>query len=417
MTHPDPGDDAASSQPANAAGPLFPRVGRVDRDLLHRPRLLVSDDRLRHNLATLRAASPDGIVAVVKADAYGHGAGGVVDALFQDDTSGPPVEALAVAAIDEALAVPSHDVPVMVLRPIELAYLGGMPGELEAAVRAGIWLSVVTPEAAGDVARVARRLGTRATVQVMLDTGMSREMAEPRQFVPTIEAIRREPALRLGGVGTHLTDGERDEEPYSDEQTRDLHAALELVRLPKQAIVHFANSGGVTTGHARTHGGPARCGLALYGIDPRGETHDDLPLRPAARLVSPLLSVREIPAGSSVGYGRTWHADTATRIGLLPLGYADGYDRHLSNQALVRLPAPADHAGGDAFCRVVGRVSMDYLTIDLASAPWASAGDQVIVIDDDPASPCSAQALADLCGTIPYELLCGIGHRVPRLHW
>ena len=290
-------------------------------------------------------------------------------------------------------------------------------------MRRGLLLSVVTPAAADDVARASERVGVRGEVQVLLDTGMQREMCRPEDFAATIAAVRRHPSLRLAGVGTHFTDGELADEAFNDEQVRLFHDAVESLPrpLPTGVLRHAANSGGtfaLDTGDAEEADDDddfnlARCGLALYGIHPScrpGEAAGDL--RPIARWVAPLLLVRELAAGETVGYGRTWRAARPTRVGVVPVGYADGYRRSLSNVAVVRLEGPAGEPG--ALCPVIGRVSMDYATIDLSPAPWAAAGDAVTLLDDDPASPCSAAALAELADTIPYELLCHLGRRVAR---
>ena len=396
------------------------RAGREDRALAGRPRLLVSRSALRHNRRVLRRLAGPGtrLCPVVKADAYGHGAAAVADVLVHDvegDEAAPGVEALAVATLDEALILPDFEVPTIVLRPIECAYLGDTPRLLDEAVRRSAILSLITPEAALDVARAAERAGVRAHVQVMLDTGMCREMCDPRRFAETIEAVLKRPALRLAAVGTHFTDGELDDEPFSDEQARLFHEALDpfVGRLPAGIVRHAANSGGTLGGHADGFE-MVRPGLAVYGLHPSCRADVALAsavkLRPVARWVAPLLYVRDVRAGETAGYNRTWRATRATRLGLVPVGYADGYPRQLGGRGVVRVPG----LGGDAICPVVGRVSMDYLTVDLAAAPWAGAGDEVVLLDDDASSPCSAYALAERCGTIPYEILCGVGRRVAR---
>ena len=385
------------------------------------PRLIVSRSALTYNVDRLRAlAGPEhAFCAVVKADAYGHGATGVVEALFNPlDRATPLADALAVATIAEAMALPEVDAPIMVLRPVELAYAGGNRRELEDALRRGLLLSVVTPAAVDDVARAAERAGVRGEVQVMLDTGMHREMCRPEEFASVVSAVRRHPSLRLAGVGTHLTDGELPDEPFNDEQVRLLHDAIELLGepLPPRILRHAANSGGTFAQLDADDGAGdfnmVRCGLSLYGVAPSCRPGDAEGLRPVARWVAPLLLVRDVAVGESVGYGRTWRAQRPTRVGVIPVGYADGYRRALSNAAVVRIDGPAGEPG--ALCPVVGRVSMDYVTVDLSPAPWASPGDDVTLLDDDPASPCSAAALAELAATIPYEIFTGLGNRIAR---
>ena len=409
-----------------------PSVTDVLRATAGRPRLVVSRSALRHNVRLLRdATGPESsFCAVVKADAYGHGAAAVVDALcdaFDDpNLPNPAVDWLAVATIGEALKLPDHDVPVMVLRPVECVYLGENRHELEAAVRRGITLSLATVSAADDVARVAERLGVRARVQVMLDTGMNREMCEPRHFAELLDAVSRRPALELVATGTHFTDGEAgDELPHNDEQCRQLLDLLdEAAATPggtnhDRLRVHVANSGGILgSGRTAATAGEGvfdlvRGGLALYGIDPC-DPPSNPGLRPAAKWTAPLLLARDLAPGQSVGYGRTWTASKPIRLGTIPVGYADGYQRILSNKSVVRIPAPEGE--NDAFCPLVGRVSMDYITVDLTSAPWIKVGDEITLVDNDPASPCSAANLAKVAETIPYEILCGIGRRVTRVY-
>lgn len=404
----------------------MPRHSALDtvRLTAGRPRLLVNRRALLFNLRQIRTFAGEGVrvCAVVKADAYGHGARGVVDVLtnfYTPQMPAPAIDAVAVASLAEAEALPDIDVPIFVLRPVECVYLGDNRAELEDALRRGVILSLISTAAVDDVSRLAERLGVRANVQVMLDTGMMREGCDVAQFRKVIASVLARPSLSLRAIGTHFTDGESAEEPYSDEQLRMFHETVDplLPYLPPGIIKHAGNSGGTFFCEDDTLD-MVRPGLALYGLDPTCRPSVDRPLRPVAKWTAPLLSLRDAAAGSTVGYNRTWRAGNPTRLGLVPVGYADGYPRSLSNRAVVRLPAPATVDGvppRDAFCPVVGRVSMDYMTIDLTNAPWAHPGDEVVLLDDDPTSPCSAYALADMTGTIPYEILCNIGPRIVRV--
>jgi len=260
----------------------------------------------------------------------------------------------------------------------------------------------------------------------MLDTGMTREGCDAEAFGHVISAILSRPSLRLAAIGTHLTDAEEEDEPYSDEQLRMFHEYVDplLEKLPQlvreSTLLHVGNSGGTFFAPDDTLD-MVRPGLSLYSIHPTGRPCAQRPLRPVGRWTAPLLSVRDVPHGTAVGYNRTWRCAGPRRIGLVGVGYADGYPRALSNLASVRLCAPSSPDGvdadpvHDAFCRVVGRVSMDYLTVDLTEAPWAKVGDEVTLLDADPLSPCSVYTLAEQAGTIPYEILAGIGPRITRV--
>jgi alanine racemase len=171
-------------------------------------------------------------------------------------------------------------------------------------------------------------------------------------------------------------------------------------------IRHAANSA-ATFFLPDAHLNMVRPGIALYGIDPAGRPCLDRALRPALKWTAPLVGVKTVRKGTGVGYGQTWTAGRDTRIGLIPVGYADGYPRCYSNQAVVMVhgkPAP-----------VVGRISMDLTTVDLAGIPHATVGDEVTLLDPDPLSPASVYELARWADTIPYEVLCRIGPRVKRV--
>jgi alanine racemase len=171
-------------------------------------------------------------------------------------------------------------------------------------------------------------------------------------------------------------------------------------------IRHAANSAALFFA-PETHLDLVRPGIALLGIDPTGRPSMDRPLIPAMRWVAPLVGIQNIPAGTTVGYGQAWTAKRPTRVGLIPVGYADGYPRGFGNKAVVMVhgvPAP-----------VIGRVSMDLTTIDLTDAPHSTIGDDVTLLDNDPLSPASVYRLAEWADTIPYEIFCGIGPRVHRV--
>jgi alanine racemase len=374
------------------------------------PRCFISRQAILHNAAFIRrTVGPEvKICAIVKADAYGHGASIVADALCNystEDLEGPLVDALAVADLDEAAALPELPLPVLILRPVENTYLGRERSRLEAAVRAGWAMTVCSPAAADDLARIALACGQRANVQIMLDTGMTRAGCSLCDFEPLLNKVLSLAALRLGGVYTHFACGEAPENPFTTQQlslflevtTHGLHTG--------RVMRHAANSGAlfcVPTSRLDM----VRPGISLYGIDPACRPCLDRPLRPVLKWTAPLVGLRDVPAGTTVGYGQTHTTAARTRIGLVPVGYADGYLRQFSNNAKVLV--------NGKLAPVVGRVSMDLTTIDLTDIP-AAVGDEVTLLDDDPLSPVSAYKLAEWAQTIPSEILCKIGPRVRRV--
>jgi alanine racemase len=152
-------------------------------------------------------------------------------------------------------------------------------------------------------------------------------------------------------------------------------------------------------------------GISPYGVDPTFKPSMDRKLRLAGKWIAPLVGIRDIPAGTGVGYNHTWKAERDTRIGLVPIGYADGYPRILSNWGTMLVKTSA----GAKTAPVVGNISMDLITIDLRNCPEARIGDDVIIMDDDPLSPASVYRMAELAHTIPYEILTRIGNRVRRV--
>ena len=380
---------------------------------LGEPRVLVSRAALLHNAAVIRRAlSPDTrVCAIIKADAYGHGAALVADALcnFGDGPEArPAVDALAVASIDEADALPECGVPIIVFRPVENTFMGRQRQKLEVAIRSGWTLTVCNPAAADDVARVAQACGSRASVQVMIDTGMTRSGVVTERLPELLDRIAARPPLRLVGLCTHFSNAEDPDSPVTGEQLARFVAATggrEEVRRGKVAR-HAANSAAAFF-RPDAHFDMVRPGVALYGIDPTLRPSMDRKLRPVMKWTAPLVSIKDVRKGACVGYAQTWVADRDTRVGLVPVGYADGYSRSFSNRAVVLVhgrPAP-----------VIGRVSMDLTTIDLGHIPQAVVGDEVTLLDNDPLSPASAYALAQWAETIPYEVFCRIGQRVKRV--
>jgi alanine racemase len=375
------------------------------------PRMLISRSALLHNVSVLRAAAPGKkVCAMIKANAYGHDAWIVADALINfsgpNGEEAPVVDAIGVATIDEAAALPElpAKVPLLIFQPVENAFTTTQRPRIEHAIRNDWHLLLCSKSAADDVARIAQVMNKRANVHVMIDTGMARAGVEVDRAIELLNQVTQWPTLKLAGVCTHLAAADMPGDFIGEAQLAHFRRLTEP--LAGKVLLHAANSA-ATFFLPQSHFDMIRPGISLYGIDPTGVASMDRKLRPVARFVAPLVGVRSIPRGQGVGYSHTWLAPRDSRIGLVPIGYADGYARVLSNKSSMIVqgkPAP-----------VVGRVSMDLITIDLTEIPQANLGDEVTVIDDDPLSPASAYELARLADTIPYEILCRIGPRVRRV--
>lgn len=382
------------------------------KQTLGEPRALISRSALLHNAALVRRAVPTGtrLCAILKADAYGHGATIVADALCNysaNESNSPAVDALAVANVDEAALLPDVKLPVFVFRPLENAFLGRQRSKLEEAVRHGWVLTLCSTSGAEDLARIAVACGRRASVQVMVDTGMTRAGVDLAHLGELLHKIESRPALRLMGVCTHFSNADEPHSAYTVEQLARFRRGIDpLSELFRGKVLRHAANSGATFFLPASHLDMVRPGISLYGIDPTGRPSTARPLRPVMKWTAPLVGIRAVRKGTRVGYSQVWQATHDTRIGLIPVGYADGYPLIFSNRASVLVHGKP--------CPVIGRVSMDLTTVDLGDVSQAQVGDEVTLLDNDPLSPVSVYALAKWADTIPYEIFCRIGARVQR---
>ncbi|MBI4581693.1 MAG: alanine racemase [Planctomycetes bacterium] len=376
----------------------------------------IGAEAIRRNLLAIRGRTGEGIpvCAAVKADAYGHGLGVVLPVLAEAG-----VEQVAVANLDEATNVRElgwH-------RPI-LCFGAPLAGASEREVRercrqaaAGdVWVTVSSAEEARTLAEEAARLHRAAHVEVKVDTGMGRMGVSCEEAVETIADLAHCSTLIVEGVYTHFATADEADLTFAREQLSRfiaLRDELQRRQVPVRAF-HAANSAAIFRLPEACRGfDVVRPGICLYGYwdGPAGERPAELV--PAMRVVAALAAVRRVPAGHRVGYGGTVTTSRPSVLGVVPIGYADGYRRLLSNDAAMTLPAVRGRTPRSV--PVVGRVSMDQTILDLTAAGDVRPGDPVVVIDDDPAAPNSVEAIARKLGTITYEITCLIGQRVRRV--
>jgi alanine racemase len=373
------------------------------------PRLLISQDALKTNLRTLRRhlAAEVKICAVLKANAYGHGARLVASLIQQIEAEEPflRVSQYAVATFDEAADLADFGKPLMLLRPVENVFLGRQRELIESAIINGWTMTLASAAAADDIARVAVHLERRAHVQIMLDTGMTRCGCDAADFDSVLERVLHHASLRLTGISTHFVNSELAGDPMTSRQLRQYQSMLDRNPILDGIPRHAANSGAIFF-TPRAHFDAVRPGISLYGIDPTGRPSVDRPLMPALRWTAPIIALHDVEPGQGIGYGHTWMAATSGRIAVVPVGYADGFPRNAGNHSTMMVAGIP--------CGVVGRVSMDMTAIDVSRIADIAVGDEVTVIDDNPLSPASIYSLASVCGTIPYEIVTGIGSRVQR---
>jgi alanine racemase len=365
----------------------------------HRPTWAEIDlDALAHNVRVLRGRlGAAGIMAVIKADAYGHGALPVARALEREG-----VEWLAVALPEEGVELRSGGVrsPVLVMGGFE-------PPQADLILDHSLTAAVFRPDQVEALSAAASRRGRKAEVHVKVDTGMGR-LGVPAAEVGGFAALLAGAAgLTVSGAFSHLAAADDPDDPFTAEQA---NLFLRCVAALKErglrpALLHLANSPAVI-GHRSTWMMLARPGLLLFGCNPvrRGSL---LPVRPVMAVRSKVVFLKDLPAGASVGYGRAWRAATPSRIATLSIGYADGLPRAAGNRGEVLLRGRR--------APIAGRISMDLTTIDVTAIPGAALGDVATVIGAAEGDAIGAGDVADAAGTIPWEILSRIGARVPRL--
>ena len=365
----------------------------------------ISASAVRHNLAQLRSLLSAGakLCAVVKADCYGHG----LKTLLQ--TIAEQADCLGVTTPAEALYVRllGYEGEVLTFFPACSCGNGGeMRDALGELVAGNVTLTVTSADEVPAIAAAASAVGSKARVHVKIDTGMGRSGVPAERAAGLVCRVRECDSILLSGLYTHFATADEDDKSFARRQLGLFLRTVDACGGREGLCLHAANSA-ATIDLPEAHLDMVRPGIAVYGYQPSDDMHSRLPLRPAMRLTATLMQIKEVPAGSRCGYGLTHTFDRPSRIGLVPIGYADGYLRDLSNAAAVRV------AGAEAPVR--GRVSMDQTIVDLTDIPQARVGDEVEIISPDPAAPHSVEGLARAAGTIPYEITCRLGHRVRRV--
>lgn len=346
----------------------------------------IDSHALRANLALLKSRAPGArILAVIKANAYGHGLVPVAMALGKAD-------AFAVARIEEAAALRAAGI----VQPIVL--LEGVINAGQLAEAARLQLEMVVHEPAQIALLEEFRGAHRFSLWLKVDTGMNRLGFRPEAFADAwarLQALR--PTPQVVRVMTHLACADEPDSAHTADQ---LQRFAPLVR-GLGAELSIANSAALLA-RPDTHGQWVRPGLALYGVSPfAGESGPTRGLKPVMSLMSTVLAVREVPAGEFVGYGATWRASRASRLAILAGGYGDGLLRSLPSGAPIMI--------GGRRAPIVGRVSMDMLAVDITELPPVTPGEHAQLWGGS----LPVEELAVAAGTIPYELLCGVSQRVP----
>jgi len=375
--------------------PLRIRPTRAEIDLA----ALRSNFRLLTEAA--RGATP---IPVVKANAYGHGVNHVAPVLV-----GAGARALGVALVEEALELRALGIqgPVLIL-----GLGGGYAGAYDLVVKEAFWPTVYTPEHVEGLGQAARKQRVQVKVHLKVDTGMGRIGVLPQDLDALLKSLAQWPEVILDGVSSHFANADLADRGFTQVQVERLREALEKIRLAgfSPQWRHLGNSAGIFALPEVRDGlalNAVRPGVALYGLSPADWIPEARSLAPVLSWKSGVAHLKRVPEGTAISYGSTWVARRPSVIASIPVGYADGYSRHHSNLAhmLVRgRKAP-----------IAGRVCMDMCMLDVTDIPEVTVGDDVVLLGRQGEESVTAAQLAEWSHTIHYEVVCGIGRRVPRV--
>lgn len=352
-------------------------------------------DAIGHNLRVVRdAVRGRKVLAVVKADAYGHGVVPVARRLQADGVDGFGV-ALAEEGIE--LREAGIDRAILVLNGVS----GGAHRDIIAAGLTPVLYEISEARAFHEVSD-----DRHIDVHLKVDTGMGRLGVPLGELDDFLRALRECPSIRIVGLMTHFSTADSDPD-YVAEQMAGFARARGLVRRfgHEPSVLHAANSAALFR-HPETRFDWVRPGLALYGYP--GSDTIDAPLRPAMRWRTEIIRLRTLQAGESVGYGRSFRAPSETRVATLPVGYGDGLLRSASNRGRVLIRGTS--------CPIVGNIAMDLTTVDVSGVPGAAIGDEALLLGEQSGITLDARDLAAAARTIPYEVLTNVSRRVPRVY-
>jgi len=337
-------------------------------------------------------------MVVVKANAYGHGLIEVARTLQRQD-----VDFLGVATLDEAVALRREGikVPILVLGAI-------LSQEIDAALDYDVSLTVCDKELACRLNTKAKALNKTVPVHIEIDTGMGRIGLWHEQAYEFVKMFTRMKNLQMEGIYTHFASASRDNF-FTGYQLTSFENLLK--RLARGNVrfdyTHAANSIALID-LKKSYFNLVRPGIIVYGIYPKRSFARILKLKPALSLKTRIVYLKDVPQGRSISYGRTYITERPTRIATLPIGYADGYARILSNRASVLVRGQK--------APVVGKVTMDQIMVDVGHIKGVKVGDEVVLIGRQAQAEMRVEEIARVCKTIPYEIVCSITNRVPRVY-
>ena len=359
-------------------------------------------DKAAYNMKNIKKLVKDKeVIAVVKADCYGHGADDLAPVFLENGAS-----RLAVAILTEGIELRKKNItaPIMILgyTPLELG---------EELINNDIEQTVYDLEYAKKLSNIAEKLGKKAKIHIALDTGMGRIGFIPNEeSIEAVEKIASLNGIEIIGIFTHFSTADEYDKTYTNEQFKKIKNFIS--ELEKRNIniplKHVSNSGAIMD-MPETYLDAVRAGIILYGYYPSNEVNKEkLDIKPILTLKTTVSHVKEVEEGTSISYGRTFITKRKSKIATIPIGYADGYSRLLSGKAKVII--------NGKFAPVVGRICMDQCMIDVTDIGEVKVGDEVILLGEEVNLKFNADDFAEIMGTINYEITCMLKQRIPRVY-
>ena len=367
----------------------------MEDNLAKRTWVEVNPEALKENLSICQESAPDAaVMAVVKADAYGHGLTETVKALESQ------IDAFGVATLKEAITI----IPLISEKKMVMILGALLPDERETAIMQDIHVTVSSLEEAKEFNEIGKSNDKSVQVHLILDTGMGRLGFSDNNFAKNCQEIKALDHITISGAATHFPCSDKDDE-FTDQQIKKFHSLLQDSNI-KPKWIHLANSA-ATLRIGNSSGTMIRPGLMIYGISPIED--QDSGLRPAMEWKARISQIRKLPLGSSISYGRSYITKDETKVATVAVGYGDGYPRSLSGK-------DAEVIIKGTRCRILGKVTMDMIMVDVTQIDQPlGSGDEVTLIGTEGDEYISASELAKKANTIPWEILTGISPRVERM--
>lgn len=352
-----------------------------------------------YRLIKAKLSAKTGILGIVKADAYGHGAVKVSRRLEEIG-----IRYLGVATLEEAIELREEKLksPILVLS-------GLMPWEeVEPFLHLNLTVVVHDFVTLREIRKHVGGTSTHLKIHVKFDTGMGRLGFQEKDVPEVIEEIRQTRQIDVEGVMSHFASSEARND-RGLEQIKSFERIVQAFRKEgiEPGLVHMGNSGAIIR-YPEAHFDLVRVGISLYGSHPSRDLKKELPTRQVMKLASRIAFIREFPAGSALSYGGTFTTVRQTRVAYIPVGYGDGFCRALSNKGHILIK--------NRRCPIIGRICMDWILADITDAENVAAQEEVVLLGRGQEDAITADEIAEIAGTIPYEILCNISKRVQRIH-